>query len=101
MREIRADRTVIDLVVPQSILRASTEDRRMRPGRIGIGKSGVALEARIGVVGAENDVLGEFARERIAQSARRGVRVVIATLARGGEHVPQSVDIGRTRRTGR
>ena len=45
---------VVELVVPQRVLGAAAEQRRVRPARIGVHESGVALEARLGVVAAQD-----------------------------------------------
>ena len=66
-----AHRGVVEPVVPQRVLGAAAEQRRMRPARIGVHEGGVALETRIGVVAAQDHPFGELARDRIGDGLCR------------------------------
>ena len=72
---------VIDPVVPQRVLGAAAEQWGVRPARIGLHESGVALEGRIGVVGAQDYPFGELARNRIGDARLGGIGVRFLALA--------------------
>src|SRR6185312_12824288 len=76
----REDRGVVELVVPQGILGAAAEQRGVRPARIGGDETGVALEAWLGVVAAQDDPFGKLARDRIGDRLFRSVCVAVLAL---------------------
>ncbi len=58
-------RGVVDMVVPQRVLRAAAEQRCVRPGRVAGDERRVTREARIGVVAAQDHPFRELAGDRI------------------------------------
>ena len=85
---------IVDTVVPQRVLGAAAEQRGVRPARIGVDEGGVALEAGVGVVGAQDHPFGEFARDRIADARLGGIGVGFLAFARGLDHALDRSDIG-------
>ena len=96
--EESAHGAVVDAVVPQRVLGAAAEQRRVRPARIGLDPGGVALERGIGVVRAQDHPFGKLARHRIADARFSRVGFRFLAFARGFDHAFHRVDIGCGRR---
>ncbi len=83
------------VIVPQRVLGAAAEQRHVRPIRVGGDEGGVALEARIGVVGAQDHPFGKLAGDRVDDGVLGGIGIRFAALAGGLDHPFELLDIGR------
>ena len=77
-----AHSAIVDAVVPQRVLGAAAEQRGVGPARIGFDPGSVALERRIGVVGAQDHPFGKLARHGIADACLSCVGFRFAAFAR-------------------
>ncbi len=73
--EKRQHGVVVEVIVPQRVLGAAAEQRRMRPARIGVHEGRVARETRIGIVAAQDRPFGELAGDRILDGVFGGVGI--------------------------
>ena len=90
LRKVAEHRGVLDAVVPQRILGAPGEQAGMRPVRMVLDEIGVALEAGVGVVAAQDHPFGERLGDRILDCGFVLVGVVallgrLDDLLEGGE----------------
>ncbi len=89
-----ADSPVVQPVVPQGILGAASEQRRVRPGRVRFDEIGVAAEAGIGVVAAQHHPFGQLLGDGIRYRFLRGVGGGAVALADRLDDLFDEPDIG-------